>query len=468
MKKTITILLFTCFSLISIAENISGIDSLKTSISKTTGVERIKLLIKLSEAYRNIMFDECIVNGQKAVILAQKMNLPDYEGQANKSMGVSCYMLSNYKMALDFFLKAYNSFKKSGNILQQGNCLSNIGLIYDEWSNYPKAEKYFKQALELKTKAGDKSSMATTLINLGNIYYYNYNYQGSLDYYYRAKLLFEEVNNKQGIGQCLNNIAIIYKAWGNTTQAMKYLKEAEKFYTQNKNEYELSKVYSNMADIYCEQYKNYKQGIQYYEKSLVLKKKLGDLQGIGMVYNNMGSLYGNMEDYSKATSYFNKSHKIFTDINSESGLIMVDQNRGKIAMSQKHYKTAKKFFLKSLNNAVKIHLPDYISSNQEYLFKIAAATGNYNEFTNYYTRFIAGKDTLLNQLNQAKMAEIEARYKAEEQLNKTIKLKEKNEQSLKAIHKYRLMLAGIGGVMFLLLVIIIFYFRYKILKLKKH
>ncbi|RLD87898.1 MAG: hypothetical protein DRJ09_09385 [Bacteroidetes bacterium] len=461
MKKTFTVLIFTCFMLFVNAENITGIDSLETSISKASGLEKIALLIQLSESYRNIMYDDCIINGQKAVILAQKINRPDLEGKAYKSMGVSCYMLSNYKTALDFFQKAYDSFKKSGNILEQGNCLNNIGLLYDEWSNYPKAESYYTQALELKTKAGDKSSMATTLINLGNINYYKFNYQGSLDYYYRAKILFEEVNDKEGIGQCLNNIAIIYKAWGNVTQAMKYLQEAEKFYTRTGNEYELSKVYTNMADTYCEQYKDYKQGIDLYEKSLLLKKKLGDLQGMAMVYNNMGSLYGNMENYKKATSLFKESRQLYTKLNSVSGLVMVDQNEGKIALLQKNYQMAKKFFERSLSNSIKINLPEYISSNQEYLLKIAAATCNYTDFSNYYTQFIAGKDSIVNQLNRARMAEIEAKYKAEEQLNETLTLKERNEESLKAIHHYRLLLAGFIGIIVLILVILAFYLWFK-------
>jgi len=461
MKKTIAILLFTCFVVFANAENISSIDSLETSISKASGAEKIELFIQLSESYRNIMYDDCIINGQKAVILAQKIDRPDLEGKAYKSMGVSCYMLSNYKIALDFFLKAYDSFKKSGNILEQGNCLSNIGLLYDEWSDYPKAEKYYKQALALKTKTGDKSSMATTLINLGNINYYNLNYQGSLDYYYRAKLLFEEENDKEGVGQCLNNIAIIYKAWGNITQAMKYLREAENFYIRTGNEYELSKVYTNMADTYCVQYKDYKQGINLYEKSLLLKIKLGDLQGIGMVYNNIGSLYGDMENFEMALSYFKKSREIYTKINSVSGLVMVDQNEGKIALLQKHYQAAKEFFLKSLDKSIEIHLPDYISSNQEYLLKIAASTCNYTDFKNYYTQFLAGKDSLINQLNRAKMAEIEAKYKAEEQLSEALSLKEKNEKSLKTIHHYRLLLAGLIGTFVLILVIFFFYLWFK-------
>ncbi len=461
MKKTIAILLLTYISLTAFAENISAIDSLKTSISKTSGIKKIELLIKLSEAYRNVMFDDCIVNGQKAVILAQKINRPDLVGKAYKSMGVSCYMLSNYSTALDFFLKADDAFKKSGDILQQGNCLNNIGLLYDEWSNYPKAEEYYKRALALKTKAGDKSSMATTLINLGNINYYSYNYQASLDYYYRAKLLFEAVKDDHGVGQCLNNIAVIYKAWGDISHAMKFLKEAEEFYIKTKNEFELSKVYTNIADTYCEQYKDYKRGLSYYEKSLSLKKKLGDLQGMAMVYNNMGSLYGNMENYKKAKTYFSKSREIYTKVNSVSGLIMLDQNEGKIAMLQKNYQAARQYFLKSLDKAVEIYLPDYISSNQEYLFKIAAATCNFNDFTNYYTQFMAGKDSLINQLNQTKMAEIEAKYKAEEQLNKTLLLKEENEKSLKAIQHYRLLLAGLIGTIILILVIFFFLFRFK-------
>jgi hypothetical protein len=144
-----------------------------------------------------------------------------------------------------------------------------------------------------------------------------------------------------------------------------------------------------------------------------------------------------------------------------SGLVMVDQNEGKIAMLQKHYKVAKEFFLKSLHNSIDINLPDYISSNQEYLLKIAAATCNYSDFLNYYTQFITGKDSLVNQLNRAKMSEIEAKYKAKEQLNETFMLKEENEKSLKAIHHYRLLLAGLIGTIVLILIIFLSHFWFK-------
>ena len=461
MKNAVLMLLLTLsvFSLYS--ENAPKFDSLETQISEASGSEKVELLINLSEAYRNVMFDNCIINGQKAVILAQKLNNLDLEGKALKSMGVSCYVTSDYKTALDFFLKAYDVFKKSNNILQQGNCLSNVGLIYDEWSDYRKAEEYYKRALKLKTKADDKASMATTLINLGNISYYKFNYQKSLDYYYRARLLFTEAGDNEGVGQCLNNIAIIYKAWGNINQAVEYLKEAENFYVETGNDFELSKVYTNLADTYCENYKDYKRGLEYYEKSLELKEGLDDSQGIAMVYNNLGSLYGNLEDYKKAVEYFALSRALYEKLNSPSGLVMVNQNEGKIAMLQKHYDIAKEYFLKSLKTAHEINLADYISSNEEYLLKLYASTGNYDKFNKYYSLFITGKDTLLSQLNKAKMDEIEARYLAEEQLHETMNLRSMNEKSDKTIKQYKLLFAGLAGLILLVVVILLLYWWYR-------
>jgi len=461
MKKTILTLILPFIFLYAFAENISTIDSLENLESKASGIEKADLLIQLSEAYRNIKFDNCIIYGQKAVVLSKSLKNDDLQGRALKSLGVSCYISSEYEAALDYFEKANKVFERSGNILEQGNCISNIGLIYDEWSEYEKAEEYYNKALKLKTKTNDKSSIAKTLINLGNINYYRKNYKKSLDYYYRAKLLFDDANDMVGVGQCLINIAIIYKKWGNITQAEEYLKDAIAFYSQQKNDFQLSKTYTNLADLYCDYYKDYKTAMDYYNKSLTLKKEMDDTQGIAMVYNNIGSLYGNMEDFGQAVKYFNMSRKLFTRLNSMYGLVMVDQNEGKVAMLQKQYMKAEKLFTRSLENAEGVNLTDYIASNQEYLLKLYAATCDYDQFLTYYKLFITGKDTLLDNLHRAKLAEIEAKYKAEEQLNETLSLRKKTEKSTQTIKQYKLMLAGLLGIIILVTLILSLFWWYK-------
>jgi len=461
MKKYTLALILTFASFFLFAENISTIDSLENLESKASGIKKAELLIRLSEAYRSIKFDNCIIYGQKAVVYSKSLKNDDLEGRALKSLGVSCYISSEYELALDYFQKANEVFKRAGNTLQQGNCISNIGLIYDEWSDYDKAEEYYNQALELKTLANDKSSIAKTLINLGNINYYRKNYKKSLDYYYRAKLLFEDVKDMDGVGQCLINIAIIYKEWGNITQAEEFLKEAVAFLFKHKNNFQLSKTYTNLADIYCDFHKDYKTAMDYYNKSLALKKEMGDTQGIAMVYNNIGALYGNMEDFRQAIKYFDLSRNLFTRLNSMYGLVMVDQNEGKVAMLQKQFNKAKKLFTRSLENAEAISFSDYIASNQEYLLKLYAATCDYDQFTKYYKLYRTGKDTLLNKLHRAKMAEIEAKYKAEEQFHETLSLRKKTEKSAQTIKHYKLMFAGLVGIIVLVALILILFWWYR-------
>ena len=95
-----------------------------------------------------------------------------------------------------------------------------------------------------------------------------------------------------------------------------------------------------MAEIYNNIYKEYKKSLFYYKKALDLKRKLDDKEGIALVYNDIGSLEGNMENIQGAMKYFKKSYEIYSELNNKRGLAMVLHNFGKIYQKQKRYKKA--------------------------------------------------------------------------------------------------------------------------------
>jgi len=74
---------------------------------------------------------------------------------------------------------------------------------------------------------------------------------------------------------------------------------------------------------------------------------------------------------------------------------------------------------------------------------------------------MTGKDTLLSELNRLKISEIEAKYHAREQLNETLRLKEKNEKSVRLIKKYKLLFAGLAGTVVLIIIIFVLYLWFR-------
>ena len=51
----------------------------------------------------------------------------------------------------------------------------------------------------------------------------------------------------------------------------------------------------------------YDKALEYYEKSLELSRKLGDVKGEGNTLNNLGNVYKDWGQYTKAVEYYEKS-----------------------------------------------------------------------------------------------------------------------------------------------------------------
>ena len=73
--------------------------------------------------------------------------------------------------------------------------------------------------------------------------------------------------------------------------------------------------YNNIGLIYSIQ-GNYEKALDYYSKSVSIKKELGDKKGMGDSYHNIGVIYKEQGNYEKALDYLLKSKNINQEINT--------------------------------------------------------------------------------------------------------------------------------------------------------
>lgn len=140
---------------------------------------------------------------------------------------------------------------------------------------------------------------------------------------------------------------------------------------------------------------------------------------------------------------------------------MVYHHMGLLYQQQSKTAEAVHFFKKSLQIAGEIGQAAYVSDNHEALFKCYASSGDYNNFSKHYKMFKIGNDTLLENLQQAQMAEMEARFKVNQVVQENIALTEENKVMYNNTRKYRLLTFSFGGIIVFSL---LFYFLYIIFK----
>ena len=65
---------------------------------------------------------------------------------------------------------------------------------------------------------------------------------------------------------------------------------------------------------------NYERALEYYSKSLAIRKKLADKKGMGTSYGNIGNIYDDQGNYEKALEYHSKSLSIEKELGDKKGM----------------------------------------------------------------------------------------------------------------------------------------------------
>ena len=165
-------------------------------------------------------------------------------------------------------------------------------------------------------------------------------------------------------------------------------------------EINIAAKYNNMGDVYVN-LKNYSKSIEYYNKSLVLNKKMGLKNNISVALKNLGKAYYKIGNYDKARNYFEQSLEIANTINATTNILI----------------------------------------NLQSLSELYETTGNFSKALNYHHKYTLLKDSLFNKESQKALADMQAKYENEKishQLDiankenniKQIRLDEQNKRAM--------------------------------------
>ncbi|MFH2141315.1 MAG: tetratricopeptide repeat protein, partial [Bacteroidota bacterium] len=97
------------------------------------------------------------------------------------------------------------------------------------------------------------------------------------------------------------------------------------------------------------------KALRYHNKSLQIRKKINDKNGIANSLNNIGYNYKNIGETEKALEYFNKSLKIREEINDIKGIATSLNNIGYIYYYQGNVEKTIEYLHKSIKFFEEIH-----------------------------------------------------------------------------------------------------------------
>jgi serine phosphatase RsbU (regulator of sigma subunit) len=290
----------------SLAQKRSTLDSLlrKTITRDTLGV---KLLLKISDAYRKSGIDSAVIYTDKAIAMSREIK--------SKRMYINSrieklYLFRNSiapKAYLDSLDRAWTDTTFSNEKRARGMLYQEKGVTYRKLGNFEKSISNMLEAIKIYQLINHRKGIYNSYNSLANTYSQAGISKKSVNdlkrafNYYEKALQVADTNNKAVIAMILSNQGVTYynigQISGDTASTLRSIEYYDRSLAERIAEADsigMSESYSNLASAYhdlCGIYKQYQyldDATRNYERSIAIDEKLGGRFRY-YHYNNYGS-----------------------------------------------------------------------------------------------------------------------------------------------------------------------------------
>lgn len=303
------------------------------------------------------------------------------------------------------------------------------GKIHVRREEFSAATDNFIDALRIEEARNDEAQIAEVKFMLGYIFYLMEKYEKSKGYYQAA--LDYYLKSKDSLG-----IAKTYSHLGNL--------ESSREYCENRS------IPQKAVD--------YQHGIEFFKKSLEIAHKMGNKEGEGNAYNNIGNTYRKLEKPDLAISNLLKAKQLYTEIHDTGRIMGLKRPLSMVyTMMGQHQKA-----ISELSECIDYSLKNKQLQGIQFLYEdlayIYERAGDYKRSKENYVIYMTIRDSIYNSEKTQKIFELETRYNTVQQ----------EKQIMKLTAQKKLQRAYLGAlVVTILLLLGLGYFIYRVLKNKR-
>ncbi|HEX2935235.1 MAG TPA: tetratricopeptide repeat protein [Bacteroidales bacterium] len=384
--RTIAVQLFLISTVSMFAQDQSSINRLKQELKiQTSDTAKIRVYIALANLYATSNTDSALSN----IGVAQRL-----------AKGIHCSTCD-----ADIFLQE--------------------GIIHTYSSDYSAALPKFEKALALYHKLDIKNKVAWSCIWIGAIHGESLNYTKTMDYYTEAMDIFRSLNDREGIAHSYYMMATVYAFQNNSKTAIDYDKKALALVNKTDKE--------RVARYYLSLFRDYKtEGLYTKAQALVDSfipplKETNNLFLLAQSHCYVGALYLDLKDYKKAKAYIHKASEYDNQFGNKRSLMITKLNLAQVHLDAGENDSAIVVLkgLLDLNQQLKsMKYADMIYYNLAYAYE---QKGDYKSALDYCNRFIMVNDSVVQELTNRKLLEMQTKYEVDIK-NEQIKLLEKEKQ----------------------------------------
>lgn len=250
--------------------------------------------------------------------LIQETNLENYQRQFQQAEGnEEIIAFRDYILALarqdlyqaDSVIEAFtNSYQGDKKTLEWGRLYFTIADIQYFLRNYEKSHMYLDSAkAQFQRIPATNETDFADLYELRGLIFQRHKVHDSSAYYFNIALEHaQKGESREVLGTILNTIATNYYYQGDYAEALNYYNRSLQIRKELPDTSIISINYRNIGLTY-KVIGDYSSALEYYEMALPIYESQGDPKGLATIYNSIGVLYKELGNYEEAVNFHLRS-----------------------------------------------------------------------------------------------------------------------------------------------------------------
>jgi signal transduction histidine kinase len=361
-----------------------------------------------------------------------------------------------YEKSTYHFTEANKVAIATNNKMNQSDCLYGIGYTHQRRNNYQEALDFFQQSIDLAENFPediDPSKIARVYTQISSIYQVLGDYKKAFDNQMQSLLICEKNNILIVIANAQYNLGTIFFYQNQFERAREHYEKAKVICDQLEEE---RFSYSCLAALGSvnERLGEYKKSLEYNNKSLELAIKLNYKTGIAYSKGNIAVNYLNVNNFAIAEKYCKEAISIKLDLEDSYGAIGSKIDLSKVYINWNKPREAIIVLEQALELAKMVESKSRQSDIYKTLSIVYEQLDDDSRALDFTKKYVALKDSLLNEKTLEEMGTSQQRYKLEKNEHDIAMLKKENElleqkEMNQSLQKYVFGLVTIAFLMFI-------------------
>lgn len=262
------------------------------------------------------------------------------EARSNQHQG-------NYQQAINYFEKALESFRETGDNVEEAHTLNELGIVHLSLKDYKQSIDYYTKSLAIFRELEIPVNEMVVLNNLGKVYRLNKQFELSIKCHEQALIISKKIDDKIKVAETLDQIGLTFWKSRQYDKAKNYYERSLAIRHASRDRLGECKSLYKLGNL-CLDFKKYSEVKGYFEKALSISQEMDNrlYEAIGL--GNIARLYITLYEYESAINYFEKSLKKYQSIKNFSGQEKTLERIAHICIRLGQYAKAANYYEQSL------------------------------------------------------------------------------------------------------------------------